>query len=231
MERHIEESLSRFNTDLLKMAALTEQSIHRSVEALKHQDKKIALTVIEDDQVIDDYENKLVEESILLFALHQPMAVDLRLITAGMRISTDLERIADLTVNISQRVLETADQSNLKVFDDIAKLSDHAKKMLKAAIDSFVKRDAELAKKVILSDKEANQLRNKIIKELVDEHIKQDPQVVHQGIALLLVARDLERICDHTTNIAEDVIYLIRAKIIKHHLDELYQEDRESPTT
>lgn len=221
MERHIEESLTRFNTDLLKMAALTELAIHRSVEALKNQDKKIALSVIEDDQIIDEYENKLEEESLLLFALHQPMAVDLRLIMSGMRISTDLERIADLTVNISQRVLDIADKPTLKPFEDISKLSVNAKKMLKGSIDSFVKRDPELAKEVILSDKESNMLRNKIVTELIEEHIKKDPRVVNQAIALLLVARDLERICDHATNIAEDVIYLIKAKIIKHHLDEL----------
>ena len=166
MERLIEEELAKFNTDLLKMAALTELSIHRSVEALKHQDKKIALTVIEDDRVIDEYENKLEEEALLLFALHQPMAVDLRLVMMGMRITTDLERIADLTVNISQRVLDIADKPNLKPFEDISKLAANAKKMLKGAIDSFVKRDPELAKNVILSDKESNQLRNQIIKEL-----------------------------------------------------------------
>ncbi len=221
MERHIDEDLGNFNTDLLKMAALTEISIHRSIEALKNQDKKIALSVIQDDQVIDDYENKLEEEAILLFALHQPMAKDLRLITAGMRISTDLERIADLTVNISQRVLDIADKPSLSSLDDMVKLAANAKQMVKGAIDAFVKKDPEAAKNVILSDKESNHLRNLIMADLVENHIKKNPAVVNQAVALLLVARDLERISDHATNIAEDVIYLIRAKIVKHHLDEL----------
>lgn len=221
MERHIDEDLGNFNTDLLKMAALTEIAIHRSIEALKNQDKKIALSVIQDDQVIDDYENKLEEEAILLFALHQPMAKDLRLITAGMRISTDLERIADLTVNISQRVLDIADKPSLSSLDDIVKLAANAKRMVKGAIDAFVKKDPEAAKNVILSDKESNHLRNLIMAELVENHIKKNPAVANQAVALLLVARDLERISDHATNIAEDVIYLIRAKIVKHHLDEL----------
>lgn len=221
MERHIDEDLGNFNADLLKMAALTEIAIHRSIEALKNQDKKIALSVIQDDQVIDDYENKLEEEAILLFALHQPMAKDLRLITAGMRISTDLERIADLTVNISQRVLDIADKPSLSSLDDIVKLAANAKRMVKGAIDAFVKKDPEAAKNVILSDKESNHLRNLIMAELVENHIKKNPAVVNQAVALLLVARDLERISDHATNIAEGVIYLIRAKIVKHHLDEL----------
>ncbi len=221
MERHIDEDLGNFNTDLLKMAALTEISIHRSIEALKNQDKKIALSVIQEDQVIDDYENKLEEEAILLFALHQPMAKDLRLITAGMRISTDLERIADLTVNISQRVLDIADKPSLSSLDDMVKLAANAKQMVKGAIDAFVKKDPEAAKNVILSDKESNHLRNLIMADLVENHIKKNPAVVNQAVALLLVARDLERISDHATNIAEDVIYLIRAKIVKHHLDEL----------
>ena len=221
MERHIDEDLGNFNTDLLKMAALTEIAIHKSIEALKNQDKNIALSVIQDDQVIDDYENKLEEEAILLFALHQPMAKDLRLITAGMRISTDLERIADLTVNISQRVLDIADKPSLSSLDDMVKLAANAKQMVKGAIDAFVKKDPEAAKNVILSDKESNHLRNLIMADLVENHIKKNPAVVNQAVALLLVARDLERISDHATNIAEDVIYLIRAKIVKHHLDEL----------
>ncbi len=221
MERHIDEDLDNFKTDLLKMAALTEIAIHKSVEALKNQDKKTALTVIQDDQVIDDFENKLEEEAILLFALHQPMAKDLRLITTGMRISTDLERIADLTVNISQRVLEIADKQSLSSMDHIVKLAANAKQMVKGAIDAFVNKDPEVAKRVIFSDKESNHLRNMIMTELVEQHIKKNPAVANQAVALLLVARDLERISDHATNIAEDVIYLIRAKIVKHHLDEL----------
>jgi phosphate transport system protein len=229
MERHIDEDLARFNIDLLKMAALTEQAIHRSVEALKAQDRNLASSVIQDDQVIDDYENKLEEEAILLLALHQPMANDLRFIASGMRISTDLERIADLTVNISQRVLDIAGQPALNPMDDIVKLAANAKLMLKNAIDSFVKRDPELAKQVILSDKESNQLRNLIMTELMEDHLKKDCSTAYRAVALLLVARDLERISDHATNIAEDVIYLIRAKIVKHHLDELI-DPAQNPT-
>ena len=118
MERHIDEDLGNFNTDLLKMAALTEQAIHRSVDALKNQDKQLALTVIEDDKAIDEYENKLEEEAILLFALHQPMAVDLRLVTTGMRISTDLERIADLSTNICEEVIYIVEGKDIKHHSD-----------------------------------------------------------------------------------------------------------------
>ncbi len=217
MERYLDEELSKLNTNLLKMATLAEEAIHKSVDALKKRDKGLAEKVIKDDQRIDELEIEIEEEAIELLALFQPMASDLRFITTGMHINAELERIADLTVNISQRVFDLADQPILKPLVDIPKLANQAKLMVKDSIDSFVKHDQELAKKVIFSDKESNRLRTAIIKELIDEHMMKDSTTVTRAVPLLLVARDLERICDHATAIAEDVIYMVQAKVIKHH--------------
>ncbi len=221
MERHFHEELEKLNKNLLRMAALTEKAIYDSVDALRTRNKDLALAVIEGDKEIDELENIVEEEAIELLALFQPMAKDLRLITTAMRISVDIERIADLTVNICQRVLQIADAPLLKSLIDTPKLADNAKMMVKNAIDAFVNKDEELAKQVILSDKESNRLRTVIVDKLINEYIIKDGTTAPRAVALLLVARDLERISDHATNIAEDVIYMIKAKVVKHHLDEL----------
>lgn len=221
MQRHLDQELQILNTNLLRMAALTEEGIHKCVEALKTRNKQLAEEVVANDQKVDDLENKIEEESIELLALFQPMANDLRFITTGMRISTDLERIADLTVNISQRVMDLSDKPLLKPLVNIPQLGEVAKRMVRTAIDAFVKRSDDLAKSVIFSDKEADELRTKIMNELINDYMVKDGTTAPRAVALLLIARDLERICDHATNIAEDVIYMINAKIVKHHLEEL----------
>ncbi len=221
MERHLDEELKNLNTDLLTMAALSEEAIHKSMEALKTRNKDLAKSVIENDQRVDELENKIEEHAIEILALFQPMAKDLRFITTGMRINTDLERIADLAVNISQRVLEIADMPHLKPLIDIPKLAENAKRMVKDAIDAFVKHDEEIAKNVILSDKESNQLRTLIMQELIHSYMAKDASTVTRAVPLLLITRDLERISDHASNIAEEVIYMIEAKFVKHHPEEL----------
>ena len=158
------------------------------------------------------------------------MAGDLRFITTGMHINTELERIADLTVNISQRVLDIADQELLKPMIDIPKLADQAKQMVKNAIDAFVKKDEALAKEVILSDKESNNLRTLVIKELINDYMVKDGKTVPRAVPLLLITRDLERICDHAASIAEDVIYMIQARIVRHHRERLTAIDVEEDT-
>jgi phosphate transport system protein len=221
MERHLDEELEQLNTDLLLMATKVEGAIHQSIESLKKRDKTLAQDVIVADEVIDELEIKIEEEVIDLLALFQPMAIDLRFITTGMHINAALERIADLTVNISQRVLDLADQPLLKPLIDIPKLADQAKYMVKSAIDAFVKRDEELAKKVIFSDKESNNLRTLVVRELISDYMEKDTTTVSRAVPLLLITRDLERICDHAASIAEDVIYMIQAKVVKHHRERL----------
>ncbi len=221
MKRHFDEELKELHRDILKMGALAQESISRSIEALKNRDKTEAQNIIKDDSKIDELELVIDEKCIDLIARYQPMAGDLRFITAGMKINAELERIADLAVDIAQRVLELADKPLLKPLIDIPKLSTVAQNMVRDAIDSFIKRDAALARKVVQSDTEADKLRNSICAELINDYMAKDTGTANRAVPLLLIARHLERICDHTTNIAEDVIYRVEGKTIKHHHNEL----------
>ncbi len=198
------------------MARLTEEAIGKSIEALKELSRKKAQQVIDQDSRINKLELIIDEKCLDLIALFQPMAIDLRFIAMSMKIGTDLERIADLAVDISERVLEIADKPQLKPLIDIPKLAKLAQSMVKDAIDAFINHDPELAKKVIVRDDKADALRNLVQSELINDYLMKDPSTAPRAVALILVARHLERICDHATNIAEDVIYMVKAKVVKH---------------
>ncbi|MDD5500313.1 MAG: phosphate signaling complex protein PhoU [Candidatus Omnitrophota bacterium] len=225
MERHFDTELADLKCGILKMGDLVEEAIIDSVGALKELNKARAERVITEDKVIDECELKIDEECLDLLALRQPMAVDLRFITMAMKISTDLERMADLAVDISQRVLELADRPPLlKPLVDIPKLTLLAQRMTRDVISSFINKDVDLARQVILCDREADDLRNLVQQELLHDYISKNKANISRAIPLLLVARHLERICDHATNIAEDVIYMVEAKVVKHHIEKLGQE-------
>ncbi len=221
MERHVDQEFKDLNKDILKMGALAEEAIFKSIESLKNRDKELAKGVIDNDVNIDKLELEIDEKCIDLIALYQPMAKDLRFITTGMKINAELERIADIAVDISQRTLELVDKPLLKPLIDIPKLTAIAQNMVKTAIDSFVEGNFELAKKVLQSDSEADQLRNIIQKELIDDYMVKDCASAPRAVQLLLIARFLERICDHATNIAEDVIYMVQAEVVRHHPERL----------
>lgn len=221
MERHFDEELKELHKDLLKMGVMAQESIFKSIEALKNRDKTLAQNVIEADDKVDELELMIDERCIDLIARHQPMAGDLRFITTGMKINLELERIADLAVDICQRVLDLVDKPLLKPLIDIPKLSAIAQNMVRDAIDAFVNKDAELAKKVILSDSEADKLRNLVADELINDYLAKDPKSASRAVPLLLISRHLERICDHTTNIAEDIVYMVEGKVVKHHPEKL----------
>ncbi|MDD5019947.1 MAG: phosphate signaling complex protein PhoU [Candidatus Omnitrophica bacterium] len=225
MERHFDQELKELNEDILKMGALAEEAIYKSVEALKNRDLEMAKSVIGHDAVVDQLELTIDEKCIDLIARYQPMAKDLRFITTGMKINAELERIADIAVDIAQRTLELVEKPLLKPLVDIPKLTAVAQKMVKAAIDSFVRGDIALAKEVLSSEPEANQLRNLIHQELVDDYMVKDCSSAPRAVQLLLIARFLERICDHTTNIAEDVIYMVQAEVVKHHPEKLKENN------
>ncbi len=221
MERHFDIELKDLKKELLKMGAFAEEAIYKSVEALKNRDRAMAEKVIGDDGAIDTLELAIDEKCIDLIALHQPMAKDLRFITTGMKINAELERIADIAVDIAQRTLELVDKPMVKPLVDIPKLASIAQGMVKMAIDSFVNGDIALAKKVLSSDPEADNLRNLIQKDLIEDYMVKDPAATPRAVQLLLIARFLERICDHTTNIAEDVIYMVQAEVVRHHPEKL----------
>lgn len=221
MQRHFEQELINLKKQLLRMGSLVENSIYESIEALKILSAEKAKQVIREDKSIDELENNIDEICLDLLALKQPMAQDLRFVIMTMKISTDLERIADLAVDISQRVLELIGKPLLKPLIDTPKLTDIAKLMIKEALDAFVNKDIDLAKRVILLDSQADKLRNLIQNELVNDYMSRDSSTAPRAVPLLLIARHLERICDHATNIAEDVIYMVNAQVIKHHKEKI----------
>ena len=221
MGKHFEKELKDLNNDLLKMGVFAEEAIYKSIESLKNRDKNMAQEVINNDKLIDELELIVDEKCLDLIARHQPMAGDLRFITTGMKINAELERISDIAVDIAQRTLEVVDKPLLKPLVDIPKLAAVAQNMIKISIDAFIKGDIVLAKKVLSSDSEADQLRNEIQKELIEDYMVKDGTTAPRAVQLLLIARFLERICDHTTNIAEDVIYMVQAEVVRHHPEKL----------
>lgn len=225
MERHFDEELKDLHKEILKMAIMTQEAIFKSTESLKDRDKLPAQEVIAQDDRIDQMELEIDEKCVDLIARHQPLASDLRFITTGMKINAELERIADLAVDIAQRVLELVDKPLLKPLVDIPQLSVVAQNMVRDSIDAFVKKDVELAKRVVLSDSEADRLRNLVQEELINEYMAKDPRTAPRAVSLLLIARHLERICDHSTNIAEDVIYMVEGRVVKHHPEKLSGEE------
>jgi len=221
MERHFDTELNELKESLQKMGTLVEEAIRRSIEALKTQDGPLAESVISDDAEIDRLELSIDEKCIDLIALHQPMAKDLRLITTGLKINAELERIADIAVDIAQRTLKLVDKPQLKPLIDIPRLTELAQLMVRMSIDSFVQSDVEMAKKAVLLDAEADNLRNVVQKELVDDYMVRDASTAPRAVQLLLITRFLERICDHATNIAENVIYMVEGMVVRHQPEKL----------
>ena len=221
MERFFDQELEQLHKDILKMGVMTQEAIFNSIESLKNRDQQMAEKVISADKQIDELEVAIDEKCIDLIARHQPMAKDLRFITTGLKINAELERIADLAVDICQRVLEVIDKPLLKPLVDIPKLSVLAQQMIKDCIDAFINKDVELAKRVILSDQEADSLRDLIQRELIEDYMVKDGKTSTRAVPLLLISRYLERACDHTTNIAEDVIYMVEGRVVRHHPENL----------
>jgi len=221
MQKHFDEELAGVKTEVLRMSSMVEAGILKSIEALKNLDDKEAQKLISEDRLIDELELKIEEKCLDLLAVHQPMAADLRFICMAMKITNELERIADLAVDIAQRVLELVGQPLLKPLVDIPKLAAVSQKMTKDVITAFINKDPDLAAEVILMDSQADNLRNLVQAELINDYMAKDSSTATRAVPLLLVARHLERICDHATNIAEDVIYMCSAKVVKHHPEKL----------
>lgn len=200
---------------LLKMASLVETSIKNSVKSLVDRDSDLALRVIEKDREINTYDVKIDEECIRLLALKQPMGKDLRFITTAMKITTDMERIADNAVNIAERAVELNKEAMLKPYIDIPRMSRIAQGMVIDTINAFVSEDTALAKDVIMRDDEVDDLNSAVCDELMEMMIR-DPSTITRVVKVTYVSKYLERIADHATNIAEDVIYMVEGKIIRH---------------
>lgn len=219
MERHFDAELGQLKEKLLKMAGLVEEAISLSIKALVDRDERLAQNIIGQDEAINTMEIEIDEMALKLLALHQPAAVDLRFLIMALRINNDLERMGDLAVNISERTLDLVRQPPLKPLIDIPRMAVMAQKMVKDSLDAFVNKDAELARSVCRRDDEVDNLNSQIFRELLT-YMMQDPQTIQRALDLILVAKHLERIADHATNIGEDVVYLVKGKTIKHHIDE-----------
>jgi phosphate transport system protein len=214
-----EEEMRNLKNMLLKMASLVEQSIKNSVRSLTERDSKLAHRVINEDQIINTYDVRIDEKCIRLLALKQPMGKDLRFITTAMKITTDLERIADNAVNIAERALELNEEPLLKPYIDIPRMREVAQGMVRDAINAFVEEDKHLAMDVIMRDDEVDDLNEMVLQELMFI-MTQDPSTVSRAMKISYVSKYLERIGDHATNIAEMVIYMVEGKIIRHMLPE-----------
>ncbi|MGO9379270.1 MAG: phosphate signaling complex protein PhoU [Dissulfurispiraceae bacterium] len=210
-----DEELAHLNGVVLQMGSLVEKAIKNSVQAVVERDDDLARSVIEGDHLVNTLDIEIDEESIRLIALRQPMAGDLRLITTAMKITTDLERMGDLAVNIAQRAIELNKEPVLKAYVDIPRMREIAQGMTRDALDAFVSRDMKLAKDVIMRDDEIDDLKHKIMSELLFL-MTENSSIICRAMRITFVAQYLERIADHATNIAEMVLYLIEGKIVRH---------------
>ena len=210
-----DDELQHLKEKLLKMGSLVEDAIKYSIQSLVERDNALAERVIEHDRMVNTLDVEIDEESIRLIALRQPKAGDLRFITMAMKITTDLERMGDMAVNIAERALELNQEPILKPYIDIPKMREIAQGMTRDALNAFVRKDKNLAMEVIMRDDKVDDLKHDVLQELAC-FMAQDPSTVFRAMKISFVATYLERIADHATNIAEMVIYLVEGKIIRH---------------
>jgi phosphate transport system protein len=214
--RHFGQELEELNQSLLQMGGLVESSIRRSTQSLVERNKELAKDVIRDEPRIDMMQVEIDAQTTRLLALNQPVARDLRLLMATLKINTDLERMGDLAVNIAERAISLIERPPVRALVDIPQLASLVESMLLKSLDAFVKGDVDLATSVLPADAEVDALRDSIYAELI-ALMQRDPAVVPSAINLMFVARNLERIADHATNIAEDVIFLVKGIDVRHH--------------
>jgi len=216
MKKHYSEQLARLREQVLRMGGLAEQMTRRVVQALVERDAGILPEVRAMESQVNQLHVEIDEACLELIALRQPAAVDLRFITAAMKIIVDMERIGDQAVNIAESVLVLIPQPPLKPLIDIPRMASIAEKMIRDALDAFVKKDPELARDVLRRDDEVDELKDQVFRELLT-YMMADPGTIQRALSLILISRNLERIADHATNIAEDVIFIAEAKDVRHH--------------
>ncbi len=219
MERHIDVELARLKNELVRMAGLAEAAIGLAVKALVSRDAQVAQQVIASDDAVNTMELEVDELCLRIMALYQPEAKDLRFLAMALKINNDLERMGDQAVNIAERTLELLKEPLLKPLIDIPRMAQIAQAMVKDSLDAFVQQDVPRARAVCQRDDEVDRYDDQMFRELLT-YMMQDPKTITRSVNLILVSRHLERIADHATNIAEDVIYLVEGKNIKHHAQE-----------
>ena len=216
--RRFEEELEELKDKLLEMSGLVESAVYRSVLVLTEGDSEQAQQVLKNERRINQMEIEIDDAATSLLALQQPMAIDLRFLTAAIKINNDLERMGDLAVNIVERALTLMQQPTVKPLIDIPHMGKLVESMVRKSLDAFVRKDPELARNVLASDDAVDDLRDTIYQELI-RTMQDEPNNTPQCVNLMFVARNLERIADHATNVAEDVLFLVQGVDVRHHAE------------
>ena len=217
---HFQEELQQLKTRLLEMGGLAEERVRSVVQALVDRNAPVVDRVLAGDGPINQLHIEIDSRCFKLLALHQPMAVDLRAIVSAVKINTDLERVGDLAINIAEAVKRYMRHSPVKELIDIPHMADIAQRMLRDALDAYVRRDVALAQAVLDEDDALDALKTQVFRELLT-YMLQDPSTIEPSLDLILISRHLERIGDHATNVAEDVIFMVSARDVRHHVREI----------
>ena len=227
MQRLLDEHLEKLKTRIIKMCSLVDEQVQLAIKAVEEDNLEIAQSVIEMDKKVDKFDVKIDKICQKIFALSQPVAMDLRYIMSSLTINNNLERIGDIAVNISENILLIKKKPAFFSDTKLTEMFKIAKQMLKNTIDSFITENADLAREVILSDEVIDRMNaenHKILKAIM----KQSPENIEAGLALFIISRQIERLADHSTNIAEDVFFIVESKMIKHKYEKyLFTEDKE----
>lgn len=224
MSKHLQRDLDSLQRAIMGMAGSVEEAVSKSITALCDRRVEYAEEVMEGEQVIDEDENRIEDECLKMLALHQPVAVDLRRIVAAMKISTDLERMGDLAEDIAERAVILAKMPSIPVPPQLQRMTDLTTSMVRQSLDAFVSLDTRLARTVCRLDDEVDDFNKEIIDELVNI-MQKSPDLVPQGLSMFSAVRHLERIADHATNIAEEVVYLAEGEIVRHRPSSRHEED------
>ena len=222
MERHVPhflEELEQLKVRLLEMGGLAEEQVRLAVKGLVERDRDLIDRVLVSDEPLNALHIEIDSRCFTLLALYQPMAVDLRAIVAAVKINTHLERVGDLAINIAEAARQYSTHLPVKKLIDIPRMATIAQRMLRDALDAFVRRDTSLAQNVLNEDDALDALKTQIFRELLT-YMLQDPATIEPALDLILISRHLERIGDHATNVAEDVIFMVSAKDVRHHAAE-----------
>ena len=219
MAKHLQREIENLKKKLLALGARVETSVRDATLSIEKRNTELAQKIIDNDIDIDNAEVEIEEDCLKTLALHQPVAIDLRFIVAVLKINNDLERIGDLAVNIAERAIFLTGQPKVNISIDLVDMAHKAQLMLKSSLDALINHDAELAHKVCASDDIVDQMNSQMYLR-VQEAILKNPEQISALIHLLSASRHLERIADHTTNVAEDVIYMIEGQIVRHRTEE-----------
>jgi phosphate transport system protein len=217
---HFQEELEQLKTRLLEMGGLAEDRVRSALDGLVERDSQLVDRVLGGDVPINQLHIEIDSRCFKLLALHQPMAVDLRAIVSAVKINTDLERVGDLAINIAEAVRRYMRHPPVKELIDIPRIAEIAQSMLRDSLDSYVRRDIALAQSVLNQDDELDALKTQVFRDLLT-HMLKDPSTIEPALDLILISRHLERIGDHATNIAEDVIFMVSARDVRHHAGEV----------